>query len=197
MEMNIELDEQGRPKYDENGDRILYPRQWVPAPDNNTTTKLTPYQRKIIREREEEEKRRALSNTNALIKNASSELMSTPVKTKKTKSKYSDDIPTPGVAFSPISPGFVATPSIFEKPSISGQPSIFEQPYFLDPEAQNTTRSVPKRLFSDVSDDYSFDLLDDYEKGGRRKSRKNKKSRKTKKFKKSKKSRKTKKSRKH
>jgi hypothetical protein len=187
--MNIELDEQGRPKYNENGDRILYPRQWIPAPENTATSKLTPYQRRIIREREEEEKRKALSNTNALLTNASSKLdttlVTTPVKTKKTKSKYSDDIPTPGVAFSPISPGFVATPSIFE------QPSTFEQPYFVDTEMKS---SVPKRLFSEVSDDESIDLLDDYEKGGRRKSRKNKKSRKTKK---SKKSRKTKKSRKH
>jgi hypothetical protein len=176
--MNIELDEEGRPKYNENGDRILYPRQWIPAPENTATSKLNKYQRK----KQLEEKRKALSNTNALLTNASSKLdtalVTTPVKTKKTKSKYSVDIPTPGVAFSPISPGFVATPSIFE------QPSTFEQPYFVDTETES---SVPKRLFSEVSDDESIDLLDldDYdEKGGRRKykkSRKSKKSRKTKK----------------
>jgi hypothetical protein len=187
--MNIELDEQGRPKYNENGDRILYPRQWIPAPENIATSKLNKYQRK----KQLEEKRKALSNTNALITNASSKVdtavVTTPVKTKKTKSKYSDDIPTPGIDFSPISPGFVATPSIFEQPSTFDKPSIFEQPYFVDPEMES---SVPKRLFSEVSDDESLDLLDlDYdEKGGRRKSRKSKK------FRKSKKSRKTKKSRK-
>jgi hypothetical protein len=182
--MNIELDEQGRPKYNENGDRILYPRQWIPAPENTATSKLNKYQRK---KQIEEEKRKALSNTNALLTNASSKLdtalVTTPVKTKKTKSKYSVDIPTPGVAFSPISPGFVATPSIFE------QPSTFEQPYFVD---TKTESSVPKRLFSEVSDDESIDLLDlDYdEKGGRRKSRKSKKSRKSNKSRKTKKSRK-------
>lgn len=188
--MNIELDELGRPKYNERGDRILYPRQWVSAPENTTTSKLTPYQRKIIRERQaqqEEEKRKALSNTNALLTNESSKLVTTPVKTKKTKSKHSEDIPTPGIDFSPISPGFVATPSIFEKPSTFEEPSIFDLPYFVNPEMES---SVPKRLFSEVSDDVDFDLLEEYEKGGRRKSRKNKKSRKSKKSRKTKKSRK-------
>ena len=189
-EKEIEKDEQGRPKYNENGDRILYPRQWVPAPEVDPKKKKTykppvtsegividaplrrppgyssSYQIKMRKKVEEEEKRKVLNSDNSSIM--------TP---KKTKTEYSYDIPSPGITFSPISPGFVASPSI------------------LYTETEKREKTVPKRLFE--PDDGEIDLLDDYGKGGRRKSRKSKKSRKIKKSKKSRKIKKSKKSRKH
>ena len=167
----MEYDNEGRPKYDEEGNRIFYPKIFMSASNmskkekEELQKKLTPLEYNLKREN--------------LIK---SELE------KSSKRQKREIIATP--PRSPISPEKLLNEPLTDLPVYHGvdETDDFSQSIFDSPGKSNNHTSL---------DESKIDLSLFENKLGGRKSKKTRKSKKSKKTRKSKKSKKTRKSRRH